>query len=119
MFYSGLTLTNFCGAASFLWICFIKEPSGEYAGKPGARNIFISLVIPFTFLIAYFGIASIIASVSGALFYQLFLFLGTTILFYISLVLYERSFKLNNPLLISYISVVAIGAILTGILCSI
>jgi hypothetical protein len=116
MFYSGLILTNLCGVVSFLWIYFVKEPSGEYAGKAGARNILISLVIPLTFLFLYFGVAVLIEVSSGILFYQLFIFLGITILFYISLVLYERSFKLNKTIWIGYASVVIIGALLTRII---
>ena len=74
----------------------MKDPSGEYAGKAGARNKPIALVPHGAGLLAGIGFAcSGLLGITGLAILPIFLFALFAVFYYIFLSLWRRNFKLN------------------------
>lgn len=92
-------------------IFFVRDPSGEFAGKGGPRKYPISLLIHGYFLMI--GLLYSFVGITGILVLIILFFVCYSISYYAVIAIYNRTFKINKVQIITMSSIAGVSLLFT------
>ncbi|MFA6755569.1 MAG: hypothetical protein WCR97_03550 [Bacilli bacterium] len=89
----GISIYTVLGICSYIYLCLVNDPSGEFASKSGGRNKFISLIIHtgIIFFTTYLLVTSYSYSILTIIYLLMFEFF-----YYLALLIFNKTPKLNK-----------------------